>query len=453
MAFVMGILWLIALILLIFDWRTEKTRWIAFIPFCGGFGALAETVKDNIRPYFLTSNSLSPSLNNFLQSIFNISYIMNHIVGAYAMFVAAIVYCGLFQKRTVNRLKLILLIPVFVTIAVSSIWPIIQINWIVLASWAVPYIFIGTAFLFRSYYLEITPKIKTDKLIILVAISGPTVTVAFTNYLARCFGYNDLYNSNIFVIGVLFIFIMIVIYKNNFLGLRVKVEKDRIDSAIKAAISGTAILNHTIKNEVMKISMSAEMCKESGLKEDQESYVNHILESSEYLLGMTKKLHSHLHEIVVKLEDVNVASMLNRIVKLNESTYSHKEICLETSISDNSLMCQMDKVHVAEVVNSLVKNSTEGIKAKGRIVLGLVENRKTILITVEDDGEGISPDNLPYVLDPFYTTKKLTMNFGLGLTHAYNIMKEHKGFMEIESTEGKGTLVKLFFPYRGKRYV
>ncbi len=451
MAFVMIILWIIALVLMIFDWKTEKTRWIAFIPFCGGFGALAETIKDNIRPYLIASDSLSPSISNFLQSVFNISYIMNHIVGAYAMFASTIVYCGLFQKRTVNRLKLLLLIPVVVTIAVSPIWPIIQINWVVLASWAVPYIFIGTAFLYRSYQKEIAPKIKTDKLIILLAVSGPTVTVAFTNYLARCFGYNDLYTTNIFVIGVLFIFILIVIFKSNFLGLKLKVEKDRMESAMMAAVSGTSILNHTIKNEMMKISMSADMCKKSGLDENQEIYINHIVESSEYLLGMTKRLQHHLHEIDIKLEEVNVSSMLNRIVKLNEPLCLNDGITLETSIADNTLMCQMDMIHVAEVINSLIKNSIEAIKGKGRIVLGLVDNRNTILITVSDDGPGISSTNLPYIMDPFFTTKKLTANFGLGLTHGYNIMQKHKGFMEIDSTEGKGTMVRLFFPHRVKR--
>ncbi len=90
-------------------------------------------------------------------------------------------------------------------------------------------------------------------------------------------------------------------------------------------------------------------------------------------------------------------------------------------------------------------------KQKGRIGLGLVDNRNTILVTVSDDGPGISSTNLPYIMDPFFTTKKLTANFGLGLTHGYNIMQKHKGFMEIDSTEGKGTMVRLFFPHRVKR--
>lgn len=49
-------------------------------------------------------------------------------------------------------------------------------------------------------------------------------------------------------------------------------------------------------------------------------------------------------------------------------------------------------------------------------------------------------------MDPFYTTKKLTHNFGLGLTQGYNIMQQHKGDMQVLSEEGKGTTVRLVFP-------
>ena len=69
-----------------------------------------------------------------------------------------------------------------------------------------------------------------------------------------------------------------------------------------------------------------------------------------------------------------------------------------------------------------------------------------ILISVNDNGTGISKENLSFVFDPFFTTKRKTMNFGLGLTYCYNVMQLHKGTLEIESREGKGTTVMLKFP-------
>lgn len=183
MPFVMFTLWTISTGLIMFDGKNEKTRWVAFIAFCGGFGALAESIKDNFIPYLVESQSLTPALDSFLRSAFNISCVLNHILGAYAMFGATIVYCELFIRQTVVRLKLLLLVTVFITITVSDIFPVVDINWNVLASWAVPYIFIGTGFLVRAYQLEGNPKRKKDRMIVLLAVSGPTVTVAFTDHL------------------------------------------------------------------------------------------------------------------------------------------------------------------------------------------------------------------------------------------------------------------------------
>ena len=67
-----------------------------------------------------------------------------------------------------------------------------------------------------------------------------------------------------------------------------------------------------------------------------------------------------------------------------------------------------------------------------------MNQRNAILISVSDNSKGIASADLPYVMDPFYTTKRRTMNFGLGLTHGCNIMMQHKGYLEIESSEGKG---------------
>ena len=446
MAFVMVALWVISAGLMLLDGKAEKTRWVAAIAFCGSFGALAETIKDNLRPYLLARHLIELWLEQTLQAVFNVSYVMNHIVGAYAMFVASIVYSGLFRRAVVTRLKLLLLIPVVVTIAVSPIFPVVQINWIVLAAWAVPYIFVGTGFLYRAYQRETNPKWKTDRYIVMLAISGPTVTVAFTNYIARCFGYHDLYTSNILVIGVLFLFIAVVLFKNNFLGIRLKVEKDRMDSAMQAVVSGTSILNHTIKNEMLKITMSADICRQEGLNEKQKEYIGHIETASEYLLGMTRKLQNHLQVVEIKPEETNVADMLQRIVELSEPMCKPKGISIETEICNHQLVCRLDVLHVTEVVNSLIRNAVEAIVENGQIRLVLGRERRAVVIAVVDNGKGISRSDLPFVMDPFFTTKRRTMNFGLGLTHGYNIMRQHMGRLAIESNEGCGTTVRLIFP-------
>ena len=63
-----------------------------------------------------------------------------------------------------------------------------------------------------------------------------------------------------------------------------------------------------------------------------------------------------------------------------------------------------------------------------------------------DTGEGISPENLKKVTDPFFTTKDPGKGTGLGLYITYNIISDHKGTLNFESELGKGTTVTISIP-------
>ena len=69
-----------------------------------------------------------------------------------------------------------------------------------------------------------------------------------------------------------------------------------------------------------------------------------------------------------------------------------------------------------------------------------------IRITVADDGEGISENNLPHIFEPFFTTREFGQGTGLGLSIAYGIVTEHGGWMTAESTVGEGTSFAIFLP-------
>jgi signal transduction histidine kinase len=80
------------------------------------------------------------------------------------------------------------------------------------------------------------------------------------------------------------------------------------------------------------------------------------------------------------------------------------------------------------------------VRARARVV------GDRVVIEIIDDGSGIDPKHLPLVLDPFFTTKKRGQGTGLGLTIAADILKNHGGALEIESTLGQGTTVRAILP-------
>ena len=99
---------------------------------------------------------------------------------------------------------------------------------------------------------------------------------------------------------------------------------------------------------------------------------------------------------------------------------------------------------------NLIVNAFDAIEvkggAKGRIVVGCEVQDDNIVITVKDNGWGMSDETKNRLFEPFYTTKEVGTGTGLGLSIAYGIVKKHGGELSVESKLGEGALVKLTLP-------
>jgi signal transduction histidine kinase len=70
----------------------------------------------------------------------------------------------------------------------------------------------------------------------------------------------------------------------------------------------------------------------------------------------------------------------------------------------------------------------------------------TVVVEVEDDGTGISDENLQHIFEPFFTTKEVGAGTGLGLAISYGIVGLHGGRIEVESEVGRGTVFRVHLP-------
>lgn len=115
-----------------------------------------------------------------------------------------------------------------------------------------------------------------------------------------------------------------------------------------------------------------------------------------------------------------------------------------------------DRQRIQQVFLNLIKNAAEAAGAAGRITVSArrgispTEGGHEIAeITVQDNGAGIQPDDLPRIFDPFFTTKPIGRGMGLGLFIVHQIIEEHDGSIQADSTPGHGTTFTIRIPMQG----
>lgn len=99
-----------------------------------------------------------------------------------------------------------------------------------------------------------------------------------------------------------------------------------------------------------------------------------------------------------------------------------------------------------QVFMNLFVNAAQAIEKQGEISISTRADNGFVEIKIGDTGSGIDKKNLARIFDPFFTTKDVGKGTGLGLNVAYNIIKKHKGTIDVKSQVGKGTVFKIRLP-------
>jgi signal transduction histidine kinase len=153
--------------------------------------------------------------------------------------------------------------------------------------------------------------------------------------------------------------------------------------------------------------------------------------------------------------DVDMNQVIVKTLQLTRKLINKHTDNFQVYYSDDLPLVRGDFQKLEQVIINLVLNACQSLNGKDREVVvrsSYNQDMQAVQVEITDQGEGIFPEDLPRIIDPFFSTRKKTGGTGLGLAVTSSIVKDHGGVLEFLSGSGKGTKVRLYlFPHPKKQ--
>ncbi len=218
--------------------------------------------------------------------------------------------------------------------------------------------------------------------------------------------------------------------------------------------------------------LQLEMKKEAGDKEEIEKYLDDMVEAAGRAVDIVKQLLALARKEELVFEAVDLNGTIRSVMRICQNTFE-KSIELNPGYNDNPAVVLADPTQLEQILLNLCVNAShamtimkkEGERWGGVLAVfldkiyadlhfcelhpGAVEGYYWKLC-VQDEGIGMDADTVSRIFEPFFTTKMTGSGTGLGLSMVYNIVRQHKGVLEVLSEPGKGSSFIVYLPEYGE---
>ena len=294
-------------------------------------------------------------------------------------------------------------------------------------------------------YLKLSKKLTVNNLILTFAILKTTFTVIILYIL------NSKLPSHLLetVISGIFLYIISLLITHlldkakDILKLHMNIKEIERNKQIKTSLFR---ITHEIKNPIAVCKGYLDMFD----KDNQDHFKKYIPilkdEINRTLLLLEDFLAMNKLKINKDIIDINL--LIEEVVKNIKMLCTKNNIELKTKIIDDEIYINADYNRLTQVFINLLKNSVEAIPKtkKGKIEVKEILNNNNLIISVQDNGTGMSKELLNKIKEPFYTTKP--KGTGLGVSLSEEIIKAHNGTLNYESKENKYTKVIITLPLK-----
>jgi len=176
--------------------------------------------------------------------------------------------------------------------------------------------------------------------------------------------------------------------------------------------------------------------------------------------NIVRQLLRFSRKAVLERQPMHIIPIIKDSLKFLRATIPTSiDIRQDIQTTDDTILADSTQIH--QIMMNLITNSSQAIEAEGVIEIGIqnvVLNEEScifytdltpgnyIKVTVSDTGQGIAPEAIDRIFDPYFTTKEVDKGSGIGLSVVHGIVKSHGGAIRVKSELGKGTTFTVLFP-------
>jgi two-component system, NtrC family, sensor kinase len=210
-----------------------------------------------------------------------------------------------------------------------------------------------------------------------------------------------------------------------------------INNPLSGILIYTKLVHKLLSNPVLTEDKKELMLKHLKLIETETKRCGDIVKG---LLDFSKKDQQdfepkHLHEILLETYD-----LMSHSIKISNISFL-KDYAAKSDL----IYCGPNQIKQACV--ALLINASEAVLENGEIQVRTSNpDEDTIKLEISDNGIGISPEDIPHIFEPFFSTKQAVSGIGLGLPIVHGIMQNHKGKIQVKSEPGQGTTISITLP-------
>ncbi|MCE5332963.1 MAG: PAS domain S-box protein [Desulfobacteraceae bacterium] len=207
---------------------------------------------------------------------------------------------------------------------------------------------------------------------------------------------------------------------------------------------------HEIRNPLVGIGGFAQRlfkeCKESS---ENRAYFDHMMKNIKKIEKLIQKVEFFAQLPKPSMGHSNLKDVLLRVAESYLPRMEQRKIDFLIDLGDIRLC--MDPDLVARATAIFLENAVDAVPEGGRIAIRTQTEEGWAAIRIQDNGKGISPEDLPFIFNPFFSTKP--EGAGIDLAIVKRIAESHQGKVEVTSTPGRETIFSLLIPVEKRRFV